>query len=82
MNKSEKDRYHMISYVESKKKSKQKITKLKDTENGSVLARGGDWGLDIDEQVRKVKRYKFSVLSHEDVMHNMVTKINKTVLHI
>ena len=82
MNKSEKDRYHMISYVESNKKSKQKITKLKDTENGSVLARGGDWGLGIDEQVRKVKRYKFSVLSHEDVKHNMVTKINKTVLHI
>ena len=82
MNKSEKDRYHMISYVESKKKSKQKITKLKDTENGSVLARGGDWGLGIDEQVRKVKRYKFSVLSHEDVKNNMVTKINKTVLHI
>ena len=65
-----------------KKKSKQKITKLKDTENGSVLAKGGDWGLGIDEQVRKVKRYKFSVLSHEDVKHNMVTKINKTELHI
>ena len=65
-----------------KKKNNQKITKLIDTENRSVLARRGDWGLGIDKQVRKVKRYKFSVLSHENVKHNMVTKINKIVLHI
>ena len=56
--------------------SKQK-TKL----IGLVVTKGGGWA----NELKGPTRYKFPVtqqISHGDVMCNMVTTINNTVLHI
>ena len=54
INQTEKGKYYMISQAESKIK---KNTKILDTENRSVIARGKGWkGGEIGEGSQKVKR--------------------------
>ena len=61
INQAEKDKYHMISQVDSKNKQE---TKLMDTENRLVVTRGGGRGYKISEEGLKVQTssYKKNVI--------------------
>ena len=64
INQTEKGKYYMISHVESKIKQN---TKILDTENRSVIARGkGLKGGEMGEGSQKVKRKKKMQLKYSD----------------
>ena len=56
------------------------ISELIDTKNRLVVAKGRRW--DLGNMVKVVKKYKLPVISSGDVMHNVVTIVNSTVLYI
>ena len=65
---SEKDKYHVISLIcgisETKQRKKERIkkTRLSNTENKLVVARGGGWGMgEVDEGVKS----KLTMMSTE-----------------
>ena len=63
------------------KQKKPQTVKLIETESKKVVARGWGWGQGNRE--RLVKRYKLSAvrgIRSEDVMYDMVTVVDNTVL--
>ena len=63
------------------KQKKPQTVKLIETESKKVVARGWGWGQGNRE--RWVKRYKLSAvrgIRSEDVMYDMVTVVDNTVL--
>ena len=56
------------------------ISELIDTKNRLVVAKGRRW--DLGNMMKVVKKYKLPVISSGDVMHNVVTIVNSTVLYI
>ena len=66
------------------KRQKNKDTKLIDTGNRLVFARGRGWGVGWMKQMKVVKRHKLPVIkqrSHADITCSMMT-IGNTVLYI
>ena len=84
--KSDKDKYHMILYVESKEKTNQvnKYNKTEiviDTANKEMIARGEeDWGR--RGKVREIKRYKLSITKHMSHRYEMYSVGNMVNIYI